>query len=173
MKIKVYLCLIILLLSLSCIGQKKDMISSGDYTTAIKNAINDFYKNSSLIKQDAVFSVSYNNINPNIIEVSIIGNPNKFYIDGDKPLNRLPTNYVEYTNKMFYWHDDNQNNFNPETIKKLQQYKLVEYNADIIEYNIDDKKKGVSYFFCKKDLTKYKKIKSSISTNEVPKLSCK
>jgi hypothetical protein len=173
-KMKTYLRIIIFLLSFSCAGQKKDFITKGDHTTAINNATNDFYKTSLLSKKDTSFSVSYKHIDADIIEVSIIGNSNKFYLDGEKPLNQLPTNYIEYNNKVFYWYDDNnKSNSNTEIINKLKQYKLIEYNADVLEYNIDDKKKGISYYFCIKDLTKYKKVKSNSSKNQTPKSPCK
>jgi len=171
MKKNKYLFLIIILLSLSCTGQKKDFVSTGDYTVAISNAVKDFYKTSSLIKKDTVFSISHRILSSDIMEVSIIGNPNKFYIDGDKPLNRIPTNYIEYNGKIFYWYDDNQNNLKSDIINKLQQYRLIEYNADIIAYSRDDKKKGMNYYFCIKDLSKYKKTSSS--KDIIPNISCK
>jgi len=173
MKKSKYLFLIIILLSLSCTGQKKDFLFKGDYTVAINNAVKDFYKTSSLIKKDTVFSVSQRILSPDIMEVSIIGNPNKFYIDGDKPLNRIPTSYIEYNNKLFYWYDDNQSNSKSDIVNKLQQYRLIEYNADIIAYSRDDKKKGMNYYFCIKDLSKYKKIKTSSSKYIIPNMSCK
>lgn len=171
---KIVLSLKILFVSFSCAAQQRNFGPKGDCTTAINNAVNDFYKTSSLFKKDISFSVSYRIVNSDIVEVDILGNSNKFYIDGDKPLNRLPTNFIEYNNKIFYWYDiNNKGNSNAKVINKLQQYKLIEYNTDIIEHNIDDKKKGVSYYFCIKDLSRYKKIKSSSSKNKIPKLSCK
>lgn len=165
--------IIIMLLSISCTGQNKDFVSKGDYTVAINNAVKDFYKTSSLIKKDTAFSVSHRILNPDIMEVSIIGNSNKFYIDGDKPLNRLPTNYIEDNGKIFYWYDESRNKSNSDIINKLQQYKLIKYNADVLAYSRDDKKKGISYYFCMKDLTNYKKVKSNSLKNQIPKLSCK
>lgn len=176
MKTKIYLYLVILsFLPLACIGQTKGLVSKGDYTDAINNAVTDFYKTSQLIKKDTFFSVSYKTLNADIIEVNIIGNPNKFYIDGDKPLNRLPTSYIENNGKIFYWYDNNQNssNVNPNIIDKLAEYKLIEYNAETIEYSRDDNKKGISYYFCKNNLIKYKKVKSNTSQDTIPKISCK
>lgn len=169
---KIFLFFIILQVSFSCTAQNVASVSN-DNNTAIKIAVDDFYKTSSLLKDDKVFSVSYKKIDSSIIQVNIIGNPNKFFIENDKPLNRLPTKYIEYSGKIFYWSDDGQNKLDSSIINKLQQYGLIEYNTDIIEYNIDDKKKGVSYFFCTKDLTKYKKIKSNLSINRPPKINCK
>ncbi|AZB08597.1 hypothetical protein EG344_06950 [Chryseobacterium sp. G0162] len=173
MKMKIFLCLIILQLSLSCTAQNNTVPVSDSYNTTVKKAIDDFYKTSSLLKYDKIFSVSYKNIDQNIIQVNIIGNPNKFYIENDKPLNRLPTKYVEYNGKIFYWSDNSQDKLDSSVINKLGQYGLIEYNTDVIEYNIDDKKKGVSYFFCMKDLTRYKKITSNISITQPPKINCK
>lgn len=174
MKKKIYLYLVTLsFLPLACIGQSKGLISKGDYTKAINNAVIDFSKTSQLVKKDTFFSVSYKNLNTDIIEVSIIGNPNKFYIDGDKPLNRLPTNYIEDNGKIFYWYDDNQKKSDSDIVNKLQQYKLIEYNADVLAYSRDDKKKGMSYYFCIKDLTNYKKVKSNSLKNQIPQLPCK
>ena len=173
MKMKIFLCLIILQLSLSCTAPHHAVSVSNDYNTAINIAINDFYKTSSLMKDDKIFSVSYKNINNSIIQVNIIGNANKFYIENNKPLNRLPTKYIEYNNKIFYWSDDSQDNLDSSIINKLQQYGLIEYNTDIIEYNTDDKKKGVSYLFCKENLTRYKKIRSNLSIIKPPEINCK
>lgn len=174
MKIKIFLCSIILQLSLSCIAQNGNENSTSNINNDVVNkAINDFYNKSSLVKEDTVFSVSYKNLDADIIQVNIIGNPNKFYIENDKPLNRLPTKYIEYGGKIFYWNDGSQDKLDSSIINKLQHYGLIEYNTDIIEYNIDDKKKGSSYFFCRKDLSKYKKIQSSHSSNKIPKLNCK
>ncbi|MPS66728.1 hypothetical protein [Chryseobacterium sp.] len=170
---KMFLCLIILQLSLSCTAQHNTVSVSNDYNIVINIAINDFYKTSSLLKDDKIFSVSYKNVDNNIIQVNIIGNPNKFYIENGKPLNRLPTKYIEYNDKIFYWSDDGQDKLDSSIINKFQQYGLIERNADIIEYNIDDKKKGVSYFFCKENLTRYKKIKSNLSITKPPKINCK
>lgn len=173
MKNKIYLYLVILsFLPIACIGQTKATLSKGNYTEAIYNAVNDFYKTSKLVKRDTIFSVSYKTVNNNIIEVNIIANSNKFYIDGDKPLNRLPTNYIENNGKIFYWYDQDQDNSNSNLINKLKEYKLVEYDSDIIEYSRDDKKEGMTYYFCAKNLTNYKKLKSNILKNKIPKLSC-
>lgn len=149
------------------------MLVSNNYDIAVKTAITDFYKNSLLVKDDKVFSVSYKKLDTNIIQVNIFGNPNKFYIENDEPLNKLPTKYIEYGGNLFYWNDDNYYKSDTFIINKLQQYGLIEYNTDIIQYKIDDDKKGVSYFFCKENLTKYKKIKSSLSTTKLPKINCK
>ncbi|WP_265430067.1 hypothetical protein [Chryseobacterium sp. YIM B08800] len=170
---KNHLSLIILLFSLFCTGQQNKSISKDIYTSAIKNAVDDFREKSSLLKNDNIFSVSYKILNSNFIQINIIGNSNKFYIDGDKPINRLPTNYLEFNNKIFYWYDDNEIKLNTSIISKLQEYGLIEYNADIIEYSRDDKKKSISYYFCTKDLTNYKKVKSNSLKIKIPKLSCK
>lgn len=172
---KNYISLIIFLFSIYCTGQEKVFISNDIYNTAIKKAIEDFYKRkSSLLKKDNSFSVSTKVLDTDIFEVNIIGNSNKFYIDDDKALNRLPTNYIEYDSKIFYWYnDENENTSNQEIVSKLQQYKLIEYNAEIIKYSRDDKKKSISYYFCTKDLTNYKKVKSNSLKIKIPKLSCK
>lgn len=173
-KKKLYLVVVLLLLPLSCIAQKKAVVNNkSDYLTAINNAIIDFCKTSSLIKDNNTFYVTYKDLNDKIIRVSIIGNVNKFYIAANTPVNRLPHNYSECTKKLFYWYDDNISHNSEDVIRKLKEYRLIEYNPDIIEASIDDKKKGISYYFCKNNLTTYKKVKSNFSQNSVPELSCK
>lgn len=168
---KTYLNLIVLVFSLFYKGQQNKSIPKDINTEAIKSAVNDFYRKSSLLKNDNIFSVSSKTLNADIIEINIIGNSNKFYINDDKPLNRIPTNYIEHDNKIFYWYDDNEEKLNPSIINKLQEYGLIEYNADIIEFGRDDKKKGISYYFCMKNLKKCKKVKFT-HLKKTPKLFC-
>lgn len=164
---------IIILFFISCTAQNKEVAFKESYKEAINNAVIDFLKISSLVKKDTIFYVSYKELTPQVIGVSIIGTKDKFYIDGDKPVNRLPTNYIEYKNKLFYWYNNNTE-FNKESIiNKLKEYKVIEYDAEIFERSIDDNKQGVNYYFCRNDLSVYKKEKTNLPISNIPpKLSC-
>lgn len=171
MKIRFLIYLIPFLFSYSCLAQKNGFSSTGDYKTAINNAIIDFMKMSSLQKKDNVFNISFKELNSGIIAVGIIGSHNKFYIDGNKPLTRMPTNYIEVNNKLFYWYDANEKDNN--IIDKLKEYNLIEYDSEIFEYVVDDKKEGVNYYFCKNNLKNYKKQKTNLPLKNETKFSCK
>ena len=157
------------------------MISNGSIDDAIQNAIIDFSKTSSLRKDDNAFSVSVYDINNEVLGVVIFGDANPEFIGLDTAKNSfsystLPTRYVEYNNKLFYWHDSTKN-VSDEVISALLKYnKLDTFNISqlIPDMMIDDSKKSADYYFCKSNLKKYKKVTNSIAIGwyDSPRLNC-
>lgn len=203
MKIK-YLSLLTLLVLLgSCGAFKKELAQTGGQNEAIQNAILDFSNTSGLYKKDTVFSVSFQNPlyrmvleetedgngrwvegqpYDGIVAVSIGADYNKMLLtDSTKVGNKdvkLPTRYIEKDGKLFYWWDDDYP-LTQKTLDILDKYDLL-LNDDmdgVVEfYNFttNDDRKGVHYYFCKNDLTKYKKetTNKGIGYYDVPNMDC-
>lgn len=152
------------------------------FEQAILIAIHDFLKSSSLRKKDDVFSVRTNNLWEDIIGVSVFGRENKLF---PAPINKIgssssnfPTRYIEEKNKLFYWYDSTYT-VTLDLISILAKYDHIDsMNVNEMvatpEIRIDDAKKGMDYYFCKNNLTKYKKVKTSVAMGwyEPPTLKC-
>ena len=145
----------------------------------INELIIDYYKNNKrYIKEYSVFHIKRKEIKNKELEVYTVLPENdkvafKLYLEDSLNLN-LPTNYLEYKNKLFLWREGNkkitdsvmQYIYN----KKLVDSSYVKYQMgliteDEIEYFIvtmDDGLKGATYVFCKSNPFKIKKkIKSN------------
>jgi hypothetical protein len=145
----------------------------------INELIIDYYKNNKrYIKEYSVFHIKRKEIKNKELEVYTVLPENdkvafKLYLEDSLNLN-LPTNYLEYKNKLFLWREGNkkitdsvmQYIYN----KKLVDSSYVKYQMgliteDEIEYFIvtmDDGLKGATYVFCKSNPSKIKKkIKSN------------
>ncbi|GHV37011.1 hypothetical protein FACS1894178_8670 [Bacteroidia bacterium] len=92
----------------------------------------------------------------------------------------FPTDYISIDNTLFYWKDP-LHNITSDIIKKLNEYNLIdslfmqhENFKGLIDLAIDEKAKGVSYFFCKNDLSKYKRVVTNRASGyyKPPKLNC-
>jgi hypothetical protein len=171
--------LFIVVFLLGCTSWKSSLNRNGDFNVAIKNAVIDMiHTNERFIQNDSVFSVNTLNLNGNLIGVSFFGTVNKFIIINNKKTDSsmFPTRYYEHSNKLFYWKDSNVE-LNNEIIEKLHQYNMIDTLESIAfaELNIDDSKKGIHYYFCKNNLSKYKKVKTNriLGSYEMPKLNCK
>lgn len=148
----------------SCTVWEKELTKTGNYETAIKNAIIDF-NHSSLSTKNRTFIVGYKEYTSGIIGVSILGDDNKIYIVSGSPVGRMKDQYIEYNGKLFYWYDE-QKGRNPSIEKKLSEYNVIEKVDSLTEdmgYTIDDAKKGVNYYFCKNNLSVYEKEITSIA----------
>lgn len=148
----------------SCTLWKKELTKTGNYETAIKNAIIDFNK-SSLSTRNKTFLVGYKEYNSGIIGVSILGDDNKIYVINGSTMGRMKDQYIEYNSKLFYWYDK-QKGKNSNIEKKLSEYGVIEKVdslTDDMDYIRDDGKKGVNYYFCKNNLSVYKKEITSIA----------
>jgi hypothetical protein len=89
----------------------------------------------------------------------------------------FPTMLVETNGKLFFWYDDTKN-VTDTIINTLYKYNFVDtmiVNAYIPDRIINDAKKGADYYFCKSDLSKYKKVitNKAIGHYKPPKLKCK
>ncbi|AXT61472.1 hypothetical protein D1816_14295 [Aquimarina sp. AD10] len=168
---------------------------------AIENVILDFSSLNRVYKKDSIFKVTYTDTFYNMdIEkvkeghyksakgektyldyclVSITANDHKMFFnsrsDNDIKYN-LPSKYLEKDGKLFYWWDKNDSVTN-ETIKVLEKYGLLQNDdgwSKLPEMSTNDSKKGVDYFFCRNDLSEYKRVitSKSIEYYTPPKLDC-
>jgi hypothetical protein len=168
--------------------------------SAIYKAIEYFTTNCYLFKEDSIFSVNFadsvfkknifvsvdrsknNGISTKVIKgslvegeirVGILGENNfKFYCTKDFT-RTLPTRYVIKKGKLFYWRDKNYP-ITEELISVLRKNNLLE-DYDMFPNGFDDSKKGADYYFCKNNLSIYKRVISRLAPGgyEPPKLKCK
>lgn len=98
-------------------------------------------------------------------------------------MNIIPSRYVIKNNKLFYWWDDNYE-LTEETIQTFYRFNLIrevkgENNSGLLVddlVSVDDAVKGVHYYFCGNDLTKYVKVITNIGFGyyDVPEMNnCK
>lgn len=173
--------LIYILLLCSCTTLKDNMIVNGNENDAILNAIFDFtHTENRLLKEDRTFLVSIDNVEDNIV-VGIIGDPNTILLiteeNGSYSYRAFPTMLVETKGRLFFWYDKSKN-VTDTIINTLYKHNFVDtmvVNAYIPDRIINDTKKGAVYYFCKNDLSNYKKTASSTLTKyyKPPKLKCK
>jgi hypothetical protein len=164
-------------------------------------AIKDFSK-TKLYKMDSVFIVSIEDTfrrmvltktgdhnykfvvgktYPNIIAVDILGEENKFFLDTTVALtsqNVIPPSYIEQNGKLFIWRDK-QHTLTDSAIRVLDKYHMFKRGRGDdwakFEGSIDDAKQNASYYFCRNNLSVYKKKITNVGTGgyDPPKLNCK
>ena len=131
----------------------------------------------------------YDNLNT----VSISGSSDfQYFLTSDikagKKAKIIPTHFIEIDGKLFLWNDDDYP-ITEELLDALHRYNLfVDYDTFlkneglpddigiiILDNPVDDSKKGINYFFCKNNLTIYKKVISSSALGyfDIPKIKCK
>ncbi|MGV8947175.1 MAG: hypothetical protein ACOH1N_12150 [Lutibacter sp.] len=203
MKLNNLFLLSLLLLFGSCSAFKKELAQTGGQKEAIQNAILDFSNTSGLYKKDTVFFVSFhdplykmvleetNEGNgkwvegkpyQGIVAVNIGANYNKMLLTDSVKVGKkgvkIPTRYIEKDSKLFYWWDDNYP-LTQEALDTFGKYNLLAENnldgvIEFYDFKINDAQKGVDYYFCKNDLTQYKKITTDkgIGFYDAPSLDC-
>ena len=193
-------CLLTFLISLeSCASWKGTLTSSGNSNDAVNNAITDFLHTTKLSKTDTIFSVSfseYENIiydhesnkvifipkNEDIIIISISGAGEKIYPSEKNKIGTydeiFPTQYTIRDEKLFYWSDTTQV-ITQEIISVLERYNNIDFEwkkeYDLPPLGINDGGEAIVYYFCKHDLTNYKKMRADNMRRQyrTPKLKCK
>lgn len=185
----------------SCSPFKMNLIKKGNQDEAIHNAILDFSNSSRLYKRDSVFLVSAydkvckmilvklndgnstwnkGEIDEGKIAVSIIASYNKFLLTEDIGIGSkgiLPSRYIEQDGKLFYWWDDDYP-LTEEALTVFNKYSLLQNDEDgwikFPEITVSEAKKGVDYYFCKNNLSKYKRVITNIGIGyyDPPKLNC-
>lgn len=160
---------------------------------AVEKAISDFLK-CKLSKKHNAFSVSIYErgeydpyeIGDDLITVSILGTITEipYYritLVDTLGSTRLPTRHVIKDGKLFYWYDSDYG-LTEETIKVFLEYDLAELMdiSDLClllgqEGYLDGGVKSADYYFCKQDLSNYKRVITSIATGwyKPPKVKCK
>ncbi|MEN8250631.1 MAG: hypothetical protein ABFS32_16985 [Bacteroidota bacterium] len=179
-------------------GWKQLLAGEGNEYDLINNAILDFSNTERLFKQDSTFYVMFidtmysmklervddrtlkwipDKKYEDIIGVSIMGSIGKiYYIEANEigSLGNLPSRYIEKNNKLYYWYDDDYP-LTQDAVDVLKKYNVIEKIESIAmaEFIIDDGKKGASYYFCRDDFSKYKKVVSAVAIGyDIPKLHC-
>jgi len=189
-----YLILLICVFLFSCNTWKESLVKEGDKEDAIHNAILDFSHSKKLFNQDSVFYLqiedplySQKSVSESehahqwvpdkpykdIIGISIIGDEENTYIEKDFENEnvRIPTRFTVVQGKLFLWWDDNYP-LTQEVIDVLHQFHLVESEEESM-FTTDHNKKGATYYFCRNDLSRYKKeITTTAMGYNIPKLKC-
>lgn len=181
----------------SCSSSKKAMVTTGEdlQEATINNAILDFSQSCKLYKNDSVFNVNFEDsvfnsaslvqvdektnrwergaLYPGVVSVEISGNGNYQYYYSEETKTKLPSRYIIKDGKLFYWWDDNIP-VTEEVIAVLRRYNLLQTYSIIPDFSIDDSKKGADYYFCKNDLSKYKRVITNVGIGyyKPPKLKC-
>lgn len=196
MKTLIIVYLTISLTLLSCSSLKETMIKTGENTKyiAVHNAIIDFSKQCSLFKEDSVFQISFSDtlyslvlkqvdernfhwvrdkLYENIVTVEISANNNYQFYYSEETKENLPSRYVIIADKLFYWWD-NDYPVTEEIIAVLWKYNLLQKDLLIPEFSTNDSKKGADYYFCKNDLSNFKRVitNKGMGYYKVPSLKC-
>lgn len=197
MKMK-YLTLIVLL-SLLCSAAQSQMKQG--YDQARQTAIQDFSK-TKLYKEDSVFFVTlYDTLHKieydktdahhwkpflaktysELIVFEILGYPEKYFLDTTKDLihqKGIPHGFFEKNGKIFLWWDKHHT-LTDSTIKTLDKYHLIVRGRGDDYFKIiggtDDSKRGTDYYFCRSNLSVYKKKIAQVATEyrDPPNIRCK
>jgi hypothetical protein len=194
MKLYNFIWIIILTLG-SCASFKKELIQSGNSNEAIQNAILDFSK-SKLYKKDSVFVVWFSDtvsrmvlnkvddrnykwikgkIYDGLLGVDISADYNRLLLTAKK--SHLPSRFIEKNGKLFYWWDVSHP-VSEDALAIFKKYNLLQDDEGgkitIPDFGTNDAKNGAHYYFCKNDLTKYKKIitNKGIGYYDPPKIEC-
>jgi len=183
MKPNLYKVIIFIFLLGGCSSFKKMLTEQGNQNEAVHNAIIDFLNSeSTLLKQNNVFSIDIENIGDTVIGISVFGDVNKLVPTSKNKIGTsqpgFPTKYIEQSGKLFYWYDS-RSQITSELINVLSQYKHIDsLNVNgfvgIPSHTLDESKKSTDYYFCKCDLRKYKKVHTSIAMGyyKPPELEC-
>ncbi|MEA4968039.1 MAG: hypothetical protein VB048_07995 [Bacteroidaceae bacterium] len=203
MKIQLIISLSVFLFLSGCSSVKKPttLIGTNLKEIAINIAIQDFSTNCNLFKKDSVFRVSFEDsvfykgafvrvdekkykdgrthqfergdLYEGIVSVGITKSDYQYYYSEEKK-DRLPTRHVIIDGKLFYWWDQNYS-ITEEMIAVLWKYNRLQKDLIISNFSTDDSQNGADYYFCKNNLSKYKRVITNIGFGyyNPPKLKCK
>ncbi len=191
----------LLLLGCSSIKKSATLIGVNLQEVAINMAIRDFSTKCNLFKKDSVFSVNFEdsvfykatliqadkgknkdgrthqwkrgNLIDGIVSVEIGSNNDYQLYYSEETKSKLPTRYVIKNGKLFYWWDKNCT-VTEEIIAVLWRYNMLQTYSIIPDFSSDDSQRGADYYFCKNDLSKYKRVVTNIGLGyyKPPKLKC-
>lgn len=185
LNLKIYILLIISVLS--CNSYKKNIIKIGNQNDAIENAIYDF-SNTEKGEVNKVYKIRIDNESSDLYKFVVRNEINVYTYKrikiGDK-VSGFPSRFIEVKNRLYVWEDSTQI-LNKDIFEKLQKYKVLDSTIYKIQNKelpqnktplimTDESKKYLNYFFCKKDISKFKKIKTSkyLSVSDYPFVNCK
>jgi len=172
----------ILLIASGCASYKNGLIQAGGIDGAIKNAILDFSNTPKLFKKGSVFSVTAHAKNDNDQLIVRIGENNmKFLLSADTKVGEIggiiPTRFLEKKGKLIFWWDEKHPLTN-EALEVYRKYNLLQNDEGgiitIPDFLITDNKKSAHYYFCRNDLTNFKRVITSrgIGIYDPPNLNC-
>lgn len=180
----------------SIVIPQKETYQTEDF---INVAISDFVSKCSLFKKDSVFKVSVEDtlvklsfqseqsrwvldtVYQNVLVVEILGlmDTKEWYFSdaviGSK--GERPSRYAIVKGKLFFWEDDDY----PLTEEILSVFKRYNILTEMMERGalpdnpINDAAKAADYYFCRNDVSNYKRVVTHVATGyyEPPKLKCK
>ena len=180
----------------SIVIPQKETYQTEDF---INVAISDFVSKCSLFKKDSVFKFSVEDtlvklsfqseqsrwvldtVYQNVLVVEILGlmDTKEWYFSdaviGSK--GELPSRYAIVKGKLFFWEDDDY----PLTEEILSVFKRYNILTEMMERGalpdnpINDAAKAADYYFCRNDVSNYKRVVTHVATGyyEPPKLKCK
>jgi hypothetical protein len=166
----------------SCQNTKNIVAKKQSSIDAIEIALADFPINKRLYKKDSVFSIQLVGLrnNENIIVVRISKNSSKLLFNKSATVGsrgKLPSRFVERDNKLFFWWDDNYQ-LTDTAIKVYSKYNLLQDDQNgaihVADFEINERQKSAHYYFCKSDLSHFKKVITSrgIGYYKAPNLKC-
>lgn len=183
------------LLLCSCATRKQSpVLPENRIDAAIEIAITDFLK-CRLKRHHNAFSIrmyergEYDRyeINDDLIAISIspreTTDPQYYFTLADSVGSmRLPTRHMIKGGKLFYWHDS-EHVLTSETIAAFKEYNVAADSLSLpdhfsllgLEVYGDDFQKAAQYYFCKNDLSNYKRVITSTAMGwyEPPRLRCR
>jgi len=196
--LKVSHILLFMSLIISCKTFKGELLDRNDVNDAILIAINDFTHSNRLYKKNRVFKINHldtihkmkldgqswipGEVYEGIKAVSIFPRPieNKLLITSQAIVGsygKLPSKFIEIDDKLFFWWDDNSP-LTKEALDIFSKYNLLQDDEggviQLPDFIIDESQKGVDYYFCRNNLSKYKKVITNIAIGfyDIPKLNC-
>ena len=175
--------MIILMMSSCASGQwQTSLVREFSVDNAINNATTDFVNTSKWSKKDSVFEVSIREPNKYLLRVSIIKLVGPIYVSSQDTAgsfhHNFPTRFIEKDGLLFIWRDSTVC-ITQELLSILSRYNRLDYSLSYMDEIIggvnDDGAVGSVYYFCKKDLTNYKKtgISSFRKKYKTPTIKCK
>ena len=116
-----------------------------------------------------------------IVTVSISGASENLLLFTERPLpgmlGKYPSRFVEIRGKLFYWFDPDYP-LTEEAIAVFKKFGVFptynEYKFEIPDISTDDRRKGATYFFCRNNLFKFKRVitNKGRGSYDPPKLDC-
>ncbi len=140
--------------SLSCTVWKKNLRATGNYETAINNAILDFINTSHLCRKYNLFNIYFVFDTVGMVLITGVESDEKPCDTNELPCiyNRL---YEHEGRKLFIWKDDKYPD-NPDVVKKLDEYNML---GERLVLRVDYWQNSVIYYFCPQNLKKYVKVR--------------
>ncbi len=180
--------------------------ATGGKEVAIRNSILDFTHIKKLYESDNVFSIIYydtlvtlktaevgdgynvisveDKVYDNIIALGIAAYYGRFPLFDSLGVDRrdhLPSRFYKVDEKIFYWYDDNYT-ATDSNIEQLLRFNIAEYIYDEKDQYLDEIRfskagKSATYYFCRNDLTIYKRVITKFGESELryvepPNLNC-